>query len=188
MCKRWCRDFGDADKLFESKMIKPFVVLGQKEEYVQNARESWNIPLEILTDTTLTLANAINKSELSSVDISPSAWHPDKTDRPAVGFDPKHPEYDYPHGMTQPSILLLAKQSTEDASKTFASSKVLYSWTGVNHTPRPKPMEVSKFIVNLVEAHDTGKPLPEKIKNEKGYTMGHALCCGKRRIIPCVIQ
>ena len=187
MCRRWAGDFGDSNNLFESKSIKPFVILGQKDEHVEMARNTWNLSYDILTDTTNKLANVLNDLKLADIDIVPSAWHPDKTNRPAVGFDPKHPEYDYPHGMTQPAVILLQKQSVEDS--TFSSAKSLYSWGGKNHTPRPKPNDAVKHMAMVVDAYDAGNPIRiDSRPNEKGYSIGHALCCGKRRVLPCMIQ
>ena len=108
MCRRWAGDFGDSNNLFESKSIKPFVILGQKDEHVEMARNTWNLSYDILTDTTNKLANVLNDLKLADIDIVPSAWHPDKTDRPAVGFDPNHPEYDSrpPESSTTQSFVL----------------------------------------------------------------------------------
>ena len=60
MCRRWAGDFGDSNNLFESKSIKPFVILGQKDEHVEMARNTWNLSYDILTDTTNKLANVLN--------------------------------------------------------------------------------------------------------------------------------
>lgn len=187
MCKRWARDFGDFCELLESKGVNPFLILGQENEHVNEARNSWRLPYDILTDTKNIMANILNEKKLGEIEIAPSAWHPSITSRPAVGFDPKHPEYDYPHGMTQPAIILLEKKSLEDS--TFASATSLYSWSGNSVAPRPKPADAVKHVERIIDAYDAGQPLPvDGGLNEKGFTLGHGLCCGKRRLFLCAIQ
>ena len=185
--RRWAQDFGDFNDLLESKGVKPFLILGQEDKHVNKARISWALPYDILTDTKNTMANIINEKKLGEIEIAPSAWHPLITSRPSVGFDPKHPEYDYPHGMTQPAIILLEKQSLEDSA--FASATSLYSWAAKSVAPRPKPADAVKHIERIIDAYAAGQPLPvDGGLNEKGFTIGHNFCCGKRRVFLCVIQ
>ena len=187
MCRRWAQEFGDLSDLLKNKGVKPFLILGQENEHVNEARSSWRLPYDILTDTKNIMANIINEKKLGEIEIAPSAWHPLITSRPAVGFDPKHPEYDYPHGMTQPAIILLERQSLEDSA--FASAISLYFWSGKSVAPRPKPADAVKHIERIIDAYAAGQPLPvDGALNEKGFTVGHGFCCGKRRLLRCAIQ
>ena len=108
------------------------------------------------------------------------------TNRPAVGHDPKHPEYDYPQGMTQPAIIVFAKRTMENALEMSMSSlKSLYFWAGKSYAPRPKPSDCARHVVKVVEAYEEGKPIPG-LRNESGYSIGHVFCVGKRSL--CQIQ
>ena len=169
-----------------NKNIRLFCVLGQKPEHVQLARDSWNIPFEILEDEQLTLAKQLSEAKHGNVTIHPTAWHPLITSRPAVGHDPKHPEYDYPQGMSQPAVILFAKRTEENAlEKSMYSLKSLYFWAGKNATPRPKPSACARHVVKVVGAYEEGKPIPG-LRHESGYSMGHVFCVGKRSL--CQIQ
>ena len=107
--RAWTRLWAGQKGKLDDAGITVRVVMCQKEEHVGWARRDWKLPSDwILGDETLTVAHAIKNAGVADISISPHSWHPDSA-KEKPGSYKKHPEYNYPHGMHQPAVVMLRK-------------------------------------------------------------------------------